>query len=483
MAEAVETTEATETTETTEKLLGRYALTFDRSRRDGLSLRLAVYEKINLFENSSTVGCQLEYKNTGEAFTENVAFERSANGSTKTWTRHLTFAATTAWTNLDSLTVKQSAECSIPHSADGTGTFDISFSVKTDAITIISTPYYRTTAAVTATGALSPIDQTVPQVTRLSVTADRYGGNASLSLAAAHSVYKIKTAVLELRGLTYEQARNRSFSYTADGRAVRSLYQGSTAGSTDYGSRYTVTVNAQTIDAVIPLYYTENNPLDSGGRYPFNLTVTAENGKTTTLGGTLAVAQKVTGIVLSDDNLTLAVGDAAEIEYSVLPADAEVKGVTFASSDGDIARVSTDGTITAASEGTCIITVTSEDKGSSGTQIFSAALTVTVALDTDGFPNLTATDYLGVVEITRIATACTWLAERLGKTSELTEVVCTGRAHDVTDIRTIFEAIERNCAVLADTEERTIPRQNNNWYELVNGWITTLNGLYASVET
>lgn len=469
--------------EMAEKLLGRYDLTFDRSRHDGLSLRLAVYEKINLSENSSTVWGQLEYKNTGEAFTENVAFEHTANGTTKAWTRHLTLAVTTAWTNLDALTIKQNTGCTFPHSADGTGTFNLSFSVKTDAITIISTPYYRTVASVTATGTLSPIDQTVPQVSRLSVTANRYGGNACLSLAAAHSVYKIKTAVLELRGLTYEQARNRSFSYTADGRAVQALYQGSTAGSTDYGSRYTVTVNANTIDAAIPLYYTGDNPLDSGGRYPFTLTVTAENGKTATLSGTLAVPQKVTGVVISDDSLTLAVGDTAEIEYSVLPADAELKGVAFVSSDSDIASVSTDGTITAASEGTCVITVTSEDKGSSGTQVFSATLTVTVALDTDGFPRLTATDYLGVIEITRLATACTWLADRLGKTGELTEVVCTGRAHDVTDIRTILEAIEHNCAVLADTEEQTISRQNNNWHELVNGWITTLNGLYASIES
>lgn len=465
-----------------EKLIDRYALTFERSQRDGLSLRLAVYEEVNLFENSSTVWARLEYKNTGEAFTENIAFECLVNGSTKTWTRHLTFGMTTAWTSIDEGMIERRTEYSFPHSAGGTGTFNLSLSVKTDAITIITTPYYRTVASVTATGTLTPIDQTPPQVSRLSVTADRYGGNASLSLAAVHSVYKIKTAVLELRGLTYEQALNRSFSYTADGRTVRSLYQSSTAGSTGYGSTYTVTIDAQTIDAVIPLYYTGDYPLDSGGRYPFTLTVTAENGKTTTLGGTLVVAQKVTGVVLADDSLTIAVGDTAEVEYSVLPADAELRGVTFVSSDGDIASVSADGTITAASEGTCVITVTSEDKGRSGTQVFSAEMTVTALQDADGFPKLTATDYLGITEITRLATACNWLAEKLGKTGELIEVVCTGRAHDVTEIRTILEAIEHNCAVLADAEKQMVLRENNNWYELVNGWIRTLNGLYASIE-
>lgn len=461
------------------KFLGYYGFEFERSRHDGFSLRLAIYENPNLADNSSTVWGQIEYKNTGDAFTDNVALECTANGSTKSWTRNLTFAETSEWTNCDRYMVELKTKNTFLHNSDGTGTFTISCVLKTDETTILS--YYRTVASATATGALTPIDQTAPVISGASVTADRYGGNAKMYLSASHAAYSITTAALKITGMTYAQAVAHAHSYTHEGYAVRGQYNGSTDGAS-YGTTYTVTVNGKSFDCTVPLYYTGDNPLTSGGRYPFTLTVTAENGKTATLGGTLAVAQKVTGIALSDESITLALGDTAELEYSVLPADAQLKGVIFTTSDGDIASVSEDGIVAAVSEGTCVVTITSEDKGRSGTDIFAASLTVTVAADTDGFPQLSTTDYLGVVEITRLAAACAWLAERLDKTDEMQEVACTGRAHEVTDIRTILETLEHNCAALAEREEQPILRRNDNWYELVNGWIDTLNGLRNSIS-
>lgn len=459
--------------------LGYYDFEFERSRRDGLALRLAVYENPNLADNSSTVWGQIEYKNSADAFTDNVAFECTANGSTKSWTRNLTFAKTSEWTNYDSGMVELNTKNTYLHNSDGTGTFTLSCVLKTDETTLLS--YYRTVASVTATGTLTPIDQTAPVINGVSVTADRYGGNAKMYLSASHGAYSITTVALKITGMTYAQAVAHAHSYTHDGYAVRGQYNGSTDG-TNYGTTYTVTVNGGNFDCTVPLYYTGDNPLTSGGRYDYTLTVTAENGKTATISGILAVAQKVTGIVLSDESLTLAVGESETLEYSVLPADAQLKGVFFTSSDNEIASVSEDGTVAAVSEGTCIVTAISEDRGRSGTDVFSASLTVTVAADTDGFPQLSTTDYLGVVEITRLAAACVWLAERLDKTEEMREVVCTGRAHNVTDIRTIFETLEHNCAALAEREEQPILRRNDNWYEIVNGWIDTLNGLYNSIS-
>ncbi|MFQ3853405.1 Ig-like domain-containing protein [Staphylococcus sp. 2S1] len=70
---------------------------------------------------------------------------------------------------------------------------------------------------------------------------------------------------------------------------------------------------------------------------------------------------KVTGVSLDKESLTLNVGDTETIQPTVAPSTATNKGVTYASSNRDVATVNEDGTITAIADGTANIEVTTED--------------------------------------------------------------------------------------------------------------------------
>lgn len=462
-----------------EKLLGYYNFDFTRSKRTGLSLRLALEETVDVGKNSSRITYRFEYQNTGEAFTEDWQAVITIDGTTRTYNYRNIFAKTgDAWA-VPGASYNYISHTDIPHAASGSGSYSIAAEFKTDPITLeyfSQTKYYRTVASVTATVALTPIDQSLPTITAAAVTADRYGGNAVLALACSHPSYGM-TASLTIEGMTQEQevARN-GLSYNANGAAVRSYYRGRDGNS--HKVEYVLTITGSSFDGTVPLYYAGDSPLDSGRSYPYTLTVTAGNGKTRTVSGVLAVLQKVTGIAFDDEALTLAVGESATPEYTISPGSAEVKTVSFESSDGDIATVSADGEITAVSEGGCTVTVTSADHGRDGTDNYTAVIQVSVVADSDGFPQLAEMDYLGVVEISRLSTACTWLADKLGKTAEMQDVVCQGRAHPVTDIRTIMEALEANVAALSNRHAVEITKHNDNWYGLVNGWVNSLNELY-----
>jgi hypothetical protein len=80
----------------------------------------------------------------------------------------------------------------------------------------------------------------------------------------------------------------------------------------------------------------------------------------------------VTGVELNETEVTLIVGESIELTATVLPENATNKNIIWASSDEEVASVSPDGTVTALSEGTATITVTTEDGG------FTAQCEVTV---------------------------------------------------------------------------------------------------------
>lgn len=461
-----------------EKLIGYYNFNFTRSKRTGLSLRLALYETLDVAQNASIIRAQIEYKNSGAEFSENEYFEYSANGNETKWSRNVLFEVKAEWTPFDtgivSLQTQQVGRCS--HSQNGEGAFEVNCTFKTDEILIAGKSYYRTVATVSATGTLTPINQSLPTVDRALMSINRYGMAAELSLKCSHAAYSL-TASLMIKGMTQEQAVARNgLSYSATGAAVRSYYRGRDGGS--HKVEYVLKTTGSSFDGTVPLYYAGDSPLDSGRSYPYVLTVTAANGKSVTYNGVLAVPQKVTGIAFEDETLTLAVGESATPEYNISPGSAEVKTVSFESSDSDIATVSADGVVTAVSEGSCTVTVTSADHGRNGTDDYTSVIQVSVVADSDGFPQLAATDYLGVVEISRLSTACTWLADKLGKAAEMQDVVCQGRAHPVTDIRTIMEAIEANVAALSNRPAAEITKYNDNWHGLVNGWVNSLNELY-----
>lgn len=461
-----------------EKLLGYYNFNFTRSKRTGLSLRLALYETLDVAQNASIIRGQIEYKNSGARFSENEYFEYSANGNKTKWSRNVSFEVKAEWTPFDtgivSMQTQKVGRCS--HSSSGAGSFEVNCTFKTDEILIAGKSYYRTVATVSAAGTLTPINQSLPAVDRALMSINRYGMAAELSLKCSHAAYSLTTSLM-LKGMTQEQAAARNgLNYNANGAAVRSYYRGRDGVS--HKVEYVLMITGSSFDGTVPLYYAGDSPLDSGSTYPYTLTVTAANSKSVTVSGVLAVPQKVTGIAFDDEALTLAVGESATPEYNISPGSAEVKAVSFESSDSDIATVSADGEITAVSEGGCTVTVTSADHGRNGTDNYTAVIQISVVADSDGFPQLSEMDYLGVVEISRLSTACTWLADKLGKAAELQDVVCQGRAHPVTDIRTIMEALEANVAALSNRPAAEITKHNDNWYGLVNGWVNSLNELY-----
>lgn len=70
------------------------------------------------------------------------------------------------------------------------------------------------------------------------------------------------------------------------------------------------------------------------------------------------VVKMPTSIFLSTTSLSLTSGLSSQIKATVLPNDAENKNITYKSSNSNIAKVNEEGLITAISEGSCTITVT-----------------------------------------------------------------------------------------------------------------------------
>ena len=71
----------------------------------------------------------------------------------------------------------------------------------------------------------------------------------------------------------------------------------------------------------------------------------------------------VESISVTEDEVTLNIGETSQIEYTILPENATVKNVSFSSSDDSIATVSSTGLITAQKVGTATISVTTQDGG------------------------------------------------------------------------------------------------------------------------
>ncbi len=87
----------------------------------------------------------------------------------------------------------------------------------------------------------------------------------------------------------------------------------------------------------------------------------------------------VTGVELNTESLTLSVGETSTLSATVSPSDATITSITWSSNNAEIATVDADGLVTAISEGSTSVIVTTED-GS-----FTASATITVeAIDTTG---------------------------------------------------------------------------------------------------
>jgi len=85
----------------------------------------------------------------------------------------------------------------------------------------------------------------------------------------------------------------------------------------------------------------------------------------------------ITDLTVDFSKVTLKEGDTKQITATVLPANAEEKGVDYLSDNAAVASVSDTGLITAVGEGTCTITVTSKATNASDQKI-SKTIEVTV---------------------------------------------------------------------------------------------------------
>ena len=122
------------------------------------------------------------------------------------------------------------------------------------------------------------------------------------------------------------------------------------------------------------IYYGSKQVFLSSGTYYFMI----RNSYTRTTPYSLKLSIGVSSITVTPSELTLGVGETAQLTATVAPDNAADKTVYWSSSDGDVASVSTSGLVTAVKKGTA--TITAKDVSGEVT----ASCEVTVAEDISG---------------------------------------------------------------------------------------------------
>ncbi|MDE6523115.1 MAG: Ig-like domain-containing protein, partial [Muribaculaceae bacterium] len=140
------------------------------------------------------------------------------------------------------------------------------------------------------------------------------------------------------------------------------------------------------------------------------ITVASSNGKIATCKVTVAAKIiEVTGITLSNTNLSLTEGETATLTATIAPENATDKSVTWTSSDASIATVSDKGVVTAVKTGTATITATSANGK-------TATCTVTVAAN--------------IISVESISISESELSLTEGETATLTATIAPENATD-----------------------------------------------------
>lgn len=474
-------------------------LKMERNSFPNVSFRLKVNQHIySIKNNKSQFFGYIQYINSGEQVElsgDDYKLEVSVVGSSdkgvgRASPETLTHLAgnTTEWTDIEKLY----CVCWVTHDSNGGGNFTLSVEFKADPMLLLPS-YYKTLGTASYVGTFEQIDVSEPAINDFSISADRYGLNASTQFTAEHSSYPITSIYFSLYGLSREQAESRRSRLEQTGQFSSFYYAyNNSKGVYYFGFKQTENLSisnsiAFSLDALEPTEY----PLNSGSSYDYELTVTCENGKTAIETGTLTVPQKVTGVTC-DEHFDLLPEQTVELSYTVSPANAEEKGVIITSSDPEIAEVDDNGIITAKAEGACIITVTTIDGG------FVASCSVNVQ-DASAFPILSPVTYLTAVYLNRIILACDFVRDELvdggASVAELTTISLSGKSEPVTNIMTVFQTVESNCQTLRaaavesgivitslPSTPQTINKQNSDWYVVVNNWIAFLNELHAKIN-
>jgi len=86
----------------------------------------------------------------------------------------------------------------------------------------------------------------------------------------------------------------------------------------------------------------------------------------------LACATKVESVALAKSDLTIAVGESETLRVAIQPTNATDQAVTWQIDNADIARISTDGIVTAVAIGTATVTAITRDGGKMATCVLTA---------------------------------------------------------------------------------------------------------------
>ena len=459
-------------------------MNYSRRKNKDISIRLKIDETVIVGENKSDFTVTIQYKNTGNRTSiSDYGAELSVNvngGAAWNVGAITRYYENTGGEWYDYPSYATFTRKGFSHTANGGGSFTVTAEFSAEKVLGI----YATKGTINFTHDFEKIDQTAPRISSHAVKSNRYGRDTTFYLSASHSSYNLN-AQLTIDGLTYEQATAHSgFSWYIGSVLVESK---STSSNGGYSIIYNFKFNNKTVSGnwLINFIYgdiTDSKYYNSGQSYPYKLTVSAENNKGITVSGVMAVPQKVLKITCDSEIAVNLQGSAVNINAYVLPDTSEEQGIIYSSSDSGIATVDENGNVTSVSEGVCVITAVSNDGG------FVAECSVTVT-NGDEFPILAEIRFLGVSEISKIETACKFLADSLGV--ELSLPTVAGRNQAVTQIKSIFEGIEDCCQTLRAAavsagmtnlpidERRMISKSNTggDWFFIVNGWIDLLNSI------
>ena len=459
-------------------------MSYSRRKNKDISIRLKIDETVNVGENKSDFTITIQYKNTGNRITiSDYGAEINVRvNSGETWYvgGSTFYLENTGNEWKDYPWYPTFTRKGFSHTQNGGGSFTVTAEFSAEKVLGI----YATKGTINFTHDYELINQTAPTISSHAVKSNRYGRDTTFYLNASHSSYNLN-AQLTIDGLTYEQATAHSgFSWYIGSVHVTSK---STGSNGSYSIIYDFEFNNKTVSGnwlinLISGAITDSKYYNSGQSYQYKLKVSAENNKGITVSGVMAVPQKVLQITCDSEIAVNLQGSAVNINACVLPDTSEEQGITYSSSDSEIATVDGNGDVTAVSEGVCVITAVSNDGG------FVAECSATVT-NGDEFPTLTEIRFLGVSEISKIETACKFLADSLGV--ELSLPTVAGRNQAVTQIKSIFEGIEDCCQTLRAAaisagmtnlpidEQRTISKSNTggDWFFIVNGWIDLLNSI------
>lgn len=258
----------------------------------------------------------------------------------------------------------------LDHNIDGyLGTVNIDFELWSDYSSLLYIWTFH--ESCTLSFAAADIDRSKPDVYITQTSADRFGKNASVSFRFEQwndlsiSTLAFMEAKIILKGLDQFQANNRTaqslgtdsssaaYAETVNGVAYYNLTAIKTSGLAQ-DAEYTFTLDSADSQDIAPL--------TSGKMYEFEISVTSENGNIGTVTGTLKIPQRITAFSC-EEKIDIILGQEDSVDYSISPTNAQEQGVSFLSSDTEIAEIDEAGIITPISEGSCKITVIPYDDG------------------------------------------------------------------------------------------------------------------------